>query len=101
VTLFEELLAEPAPAVLLAVTVKVYETPALNPEMVIGLEAPEAVMLPGLDVTVYEVIADPPLLDGVVNATDAFNIPAVAVPITGADGTTAVIVMVPLAVVKE
>jgi len=45
------------------------------------------VKLPGLDVTVYPVIAEPPLLVGAVNVIEAWAFPAVAVPIVGAPGT--------------
>jgi hypothetical protein len=50
-----ELEAEEAtlvPAVLVAVTVKVYAVPLVNPLTVIGEELPDAVIPPGLDVTV-------------------------------------------------
>jgi hypothetical protein len=42
------------------------------------------VILPGLDVIVYEVIGNL-LKEGAVNVTLAFPLPAVAVPIVGAD----------------
>ena len=45
------------------------------------------VILPGFEVTVYHVIAEPPLLTGAVNVTAAWAFPAVAVPIVGAPGT--------------
>ena len=46
--------AEPAPvpAMLVAVTVKVYGVPLLSPLTTIGLPAPLPVKLPGVDVTV-------------------------------------------------
>jgi hypothetical protein len=45
-------------------------------------------MLPGVDIAVYEVIVDPPLLAGAVYATVAVNgLVAVAVPIVGVPGT--------------
>ena len=50
-----ELEAEEAtlvPAVLVAVTVKVYAVPLVNPLTVIGEELPDDVIPPGLDVTV-------------------------------------------------
>ena len=59
----------------------------MSPVIVIGLAAPVAVLLPGLEVTVYPVIAEPPLLAGAVNVTVAWAFPAVAVPIVGAPGT--------------
>jgi hypothetical protein len=65
------------------VTVNVYAVPLLNPLTVIGLDAPVPVNPPGLDVTVYPVIALPPVAL-VVNVTLALAFPAVAVPIVGA-----------------
>jgi hypothetical protein len=44
--------AAPVPAALVAVTVKVYETPLVRPVTVIGLAAPVPVVPPGLAVTV-------------------------------------------------
>jgi hypothetical protein len=44
-------------------------------------------MLPGDDVTVYEVIDAPPFEAGAVNETEALALPAVAVPMVGAPGT--------------
>ena len=52
VTLLEAADAGPVPIALVAVTVKVYAVPFVRPVTVIGLDAPVAVMLPGLDVTV-------------------------------------------------
>ena len=49
---------------------------------------------PGLAVTVYPVIAAPPLLAGAVNAMLACVSPAVAVPIVGAPGTIGLTVKV-------
>ena len=40
----------------------------LSPVTVIGLAVPVAVKPPGLEVTLYPVIAEPPLLTGAVNA---------------------------------
>ena len=45
------------------------------------------VKLPGFEVTVYPVIAEPPLLTDAVNITVAWAFPAEAVPIVGAPGT--------------
>ena len=53
---------------------------------VIGLVEPVPVKLPGLDVTVYPVMAVPPLVPGAVKGTEACALPAVAVPIVGAPG---------------
>ena len=47
-----------------------------------------AVLLPGLEVAVYDVIGVPPLDAGAVKLTVACIFPAVAVPIVGAPGTT-------------
>jgi hypothetical protein len=71
------------------VTVNVYAIPFVKPVTVKGEEPPEAVKPPGLDVTVYEVIADPPLFIGGVKVIVASPLPAVAVPIVGASGTVA------------
>jgi hypothetical protein len=45
-------LAGPVPVAFVAVTVKVYEVPTLNPETVIGEDTPVPVKPPGIDVTV-------------------------------------------------
>jgi hypothetical protein len=45
------------------------------------------VKLPGFDVAVYPVIAEPPSLVGAVNVTVACAFPFVAIPIVGAPGT--------------
>jgi len=74
------------PAALVAYTVNVYPVPLLNPVIVIGEVDPVAVIPPGEDVTVYDVIADPPLLAGAVNGIVACPLPAVTVPIVGAPG---------------
>ena len=44
--------------------------PFVKPVIVIGLDKPVAVMLPGDEVTVYPVIDEPPVAPA-VNATDA------------------------------
>jgi hypothetical protein len=98
--------AAPTPTVFVAVAVNVYEVDADNPVTVIGEDAPVAVTLPGLDVTVYVVIVLPLLLTGAVNVTLAFAPTSVAVPIVGAFGTAGVLkygpvlaVLVPMALV--
>ena len=86
-----ELLAADAvlvPAAFVAVTVNVYAIPFVRPRTVIGEDPPVAVW-PPLEVTVYEVIAEPPLLTGAVNVIVAWPFPTVAVPIVGAPGTVA------------
>ncbi len=60
--------------------------PFVRPVTVIGLEAPVAVMPPGLEVTVYEVIALPPFDEGAVKLTVACALPATAVTAVGAPG---------------
>jgi hypothetical protein len=65
VTLFDAALVGPVPAPLVALTVNVYAVPIVNPETVIG-DAPVPVMLPGLDVAVYVVIAALPVSEGAV-----------------------------------
>ena len=78
----------PVPAPLVAVTVNVYACPVVRPETIMGEDAPLAVMLPGLDVTVYCVIAELPISVGAVNVTVIELDPAlVAVPIVGAPGS--------------
>ena len=62
----------------------------ISPVTVIGLPEPWAVIPPGLEVTVYEVMALPPSDAGGVKLTVAWALPAVAVPIVGAPGTVAV-----------
>ena len=85
-----EPLAEPVPAALVAVTVNVYEVAAVRPVTEIVPE-PDCDKVPeppaGLEVAVYEVIADPPLLAGAVNETVAVVAPVDdAEPIVGAPG---------------
>ena len=75
---------ELVPIAFVAVTVKVYAVPFVNPVTTIGEALPLAVKLPGLDVTVYEVIVEPPSEPGALNATEACVFPAVAAPPSGA-----------------
>jgi hypothetical protein len=73
------------------VTVNVYDNPDVKPVTVIGLELPDAVMLPGDEVTVYDVIGEPPLY-GAVNDTDILVLDnAVADTPVGALGLVAII----------
>jgi hypothetical protein len=74
------------PAALVAVTVNVYVVPLTSPVTVIGDAPPVAVNPPTFEVTVYEVIADPPLLAGAVNVTVAEPLPATAVTPVGDPG---------------
>jgi hypothetical protein len=88
VTLFDAALSAPYPTRFCAATVNVYAVPFVNPVIVMGDAEPVAVTPPGLDVTRYPVIGDPPSLAGAVNVTDAVAlVEDVAVPIVGAPGT--------------
>lgn len=59
---------------------------AVNPETVTGEDALVPVILPGVEVAVYVVIAALPVSAGAVNVIEALNPEAVAVPIVGAPG---------------
>jgi hypothetical protein len=89
-TLFEAVEAGPVPAALVAVTANVYAVPLARPVTTIVV-APVvlAMMLPGEEVTVYAVIAEPPFDDGAVQLTVACPLPAVAVTPVGAPGMVA------------
>ena len=52
-----------------------------------GLDVPVAVRPPGLLVTVYAVMGEPPLVDGAVNATLAWPLPTVTDVIVGTPGS--------------
>ena len=52
VTEFDAADAAPVPALFVAVTVKVYAVPLVNPVTVMGLDVPVPVNPPGLEVTV-------------------------------------------------
>ena len=80
----------PGPALLVAVTVHVYVTPSINPESVIGL-APLVALTgvpppTGVQVSVYDVMALPPLFAGGVNVTVIRASPEVIPPIVGGPG---------------
>jgi hypothetical protein len=62
----------------------------VRPVTTIGLDDPEALRPPGLDVTVYEVMLAPPVDVGAVNATEACVLPAVATTLVGAPGAVRV-----------
>src|SRR5512141_387476 len=82
--------AMPAPAILLATTVNVYAVPLVKPVTIwLNPVVPALLSVPpaGLEVTVYPVMALPPLLAGAVKVTVACALPAVAVPMVGALGT--------------
>ena len=61
----------------------------MRPVSVADVPATVALAPAGLEVTVYEVMALPPLLAGVVHETLAEALPAVAVTAVGAPGTVA------------
>ena len=79
-------LAADVPLAFVATAVKVYAVPSVKPVTVKGDDAPDAVSPPGLDVTVYPVIADPPVAPA-VNATVTCKLPFVKESIVGAAGT--------------
>ena len=87
VTVFDGADAGPVPTALVAVTVKVYAAPLVRPATVMGDAAPLALMPPGEELAVYDVIGEPPLETGGVNVIVACPFPAVAVPMMGAPGT--------------
>ena len=76
------------PTLLIATTVNVYVVPFVRPVIKV-LVAFVVVMIPVFDVIAYEVIADPPLLDGDVKLIVAWPLPATAVTLVGASGTVA------------
>ena len=59
----------------------------VRPDTIIGLPAPAPLIAPGFDVTVYSVMADPPLLAGGVKFTVTCPFPPITDPIVGAPGT--------------
>jgi len=70
-----------------AVTVKVYAVPFVNPEIIMGLDVAEFFILPGEEVTVYVWIGDPPVFVGAVKVTVACPPPAWTDVIVGGSGT--------------
>ena len=68
-------------------TVNVYDVPFVSPPIVIGLAEPLAVLPPGDDVTVYDVIGEPPFEAGAAKDTVAAPLLAVAETAVGAPGT--------------
>ena len=89
VTADDALEAVPVPTELVATTVKVYAMPLVNPVTVIGDDVPVAVRAPGEEVTVYPVIADPPVFVGAVKLTVALPLLPVAEILVGVPGTVA------------
>jgi hypothetical protein len=88
-TTAEALLAGPVPTALVAVAVNVYAVPLLSPVTTRGLLDPVAVAPPGEAVTVYPVMAAPPVLDGAVKLTDTWPSPRTPLTLVGAPGTVA------------
>jgi hypothetical protein len=84
ITEAEELEATELPALVVATTVNVYVVPLVKPVTTIGELEPEAVILSGEEVTVYPVMALPPLEVGAVKATLACAFEAVAITLVGA-----------------
>ena len=82
--------AAPVPTTFVAVTVNLYGIPVVSPGTVIGLAVLVATIPPGTEVTVYKVIALPPLEAGAVKGTlTEVALSLTAVPIVGAPGTVA------------
>jgi hypothetical protein len=79
-----------------AITVKVYAVPLVSPVTIIGLAVPVPVILPGVEVTVYPVIPEPP--DGAVKVSVAWAFPAVATTLVGAPNTVVNVISFPYAV---
>ena len=82
--------AAPVPAAFVAVTVNVYAVPLVSPLTVQEVDTVEQVKPPGDDVTVYPLIAAPPLETGAVQVTNDWVLAfEVAVTAVGAPGTAA------------
>ena len=86
--------SEELPTTFVARTVNVYGVPLVRPLTTIGEDEPVLAIEPGVDIARYCVIAEPPSDDGAEKVTDALVFPGVAVPTTGALGTTAFAVYV-------
>ncbi len=77
------------PTVLVAVTVNVYAVPLVRP-LIVQESAPDdnpQVRPPGLVVTVYAVIVDPPLLTGALHDTTTCVLPLTPATLVGAPGS--------------
>ena len=64
----------------------VYATPFVKPVTVIGEDVPVALIPPGEAVTVYPVIADPPVFVGAVKLRVALPLPPLAEMVVGVPG---------------
>ena len=73
-------------------TVNVYDWPLVRPDTTHGVCGVLQVLLPGVDVTVYSVIGDPPFDTGAAQDTSAEAIPATPDTPVGAPGATLLIV---------
>jgi len=89
VTALDGLDARLLPSLLVAVTSNLYWVPFVKPVTVADTPVVVAVKLPGEDVTVYCVIADPPLNVGAVHETVACALPPIADTPVGDPGTVA------------
>ena len=75
------------PMLFVACTVKLYATPLVRPEIVVDVvPALTVAEPPGVPVTVYPVIAEPPSLTGACHVIVACPLPAVADTLCGAVG---------------
>ena len=72
--------------------------PIVNPVTVTGLLLLVAVILPGLEVTVYKVMAEPPVFVGAVQETRIPPVIDKAVTDVGAPGTLPVLVGITLTI---
>jgi hypothetical protein len=86
--------ALPCPVALVARTTHEYKTPFVSPVTRMGDELLVAVNVdPEVHAAWYEVIAEPPLLDGAVKFTTADVLPPWPVPMVGAPGTVPLMVL--------
>jgi len=81
--------ADPAPALFAAVTVNVYEVPFVRPGTVQLVVDVVQMNEPGVDVTVYPVVALPPLEAGATHDTAARAFPDTADTDLGTPGVVA------------
>ena len=93
VTLLLAELAADVPLVFVATAVNVYAVPFVRPVTTSGLDEPVAVSPPGLEVTVYPVMLEPPVAFA-ENATDTCAFPLVTDVILGACGTVVAVTAV-------
>jgi hypothetical protein len=80
--------AGPEPTEFVATTVNVYEVPFVKPVTVAEVTVPVAMPVrpPGEEVTVYELMVEPPLEPGAFQLTAAWPLPGVAETPVGARG---------------